>query len=283
MLSVLLHCPFTVMEPNRRLTLLPYYILGVYGIQRGPPAFLIICILISVLALAASYPELCFETSSNVRYLLDTFQGYGPIATYLVIILEAFLSRNKIEDIWRLVKETLDIFSVHLRSPLEEEYHKCLQSCRIFFFLLHGITSFFDIFILATITQNFNWFHNRLIGYSGYIGCRTMILFHILHVSVFKFLMKAILEHQKRINFKFQFGGHGKYEGMIRRQLEVQMHLKRAYNKLVRINWLINDAFKFSLTCVFSMNVICSIINWIWTYLTFRFGNQLLFREYFLY
>lgn len=262
------------MDSHFQKILLPFRILSVYQPPNGCRPCGILVILVAILVAASYYSDDWLDKLTTVRFLLDIFQGIAPVISYLVIVLEVYKSRKANARIFKLVQDILDIFDGHLKTPLVLEVQKSLN-----WFLFYAISlqiTFFaiELSILIGIQRNSLWFYNRLVSFVGCFGSRLFLLYFLMHVRNFGFLLRNILDYQKRINFQMQFNKPEKDQLKIERQQKRQLHLRRAYNKLVLINWLVNDSFKYSLTFTFVTNVGCIAISWIWNYLSLRFGNK---------
>lgn len=265
------------MDPLLSKILKSFHLLSIHqvGSSKFPlnPSIPILLILCLVIATASYYSDLCFDNSTNVHMLLDFFQGYGPLISYLVIILEGFKSRKSVEKIWKLLQEILEVFRKELNASLVIEFRRILRRFAFFAIAISVLFMAVEFTIILGVKKKLMWFYNRLVGQTGLIGCRFYLLYFILHVRIFRFLLESLLEYQKRINFKMQHCTHPNHLPLREKQGQMQMHLRRVYNKLVLMNWLINDAFKYSLVVIFVTNVVCLAISWIWNYISFRFGT----------
>lgn len=262
--------------------LIVFRVLGVYQpvtLPKFNPAIFVLALLVTELTIATLYPRAFFEYQTNVRYLLNWMQGYPPLFVYILVVLEAVKSRKMVHKIFRDVHAILDIFEDDLKSPIKIEFRQMIRSFIVYALAVHLFCSTVEIRILYGVQQQTVWFNNRLMYFPGHFGNRTFLLLFILHVRIFRFLLKSILEYQKEINFKIQYCNPKRHAKLIDKQEEMQLHLRRAFNKLVRINWLINDAFKFSILSCFLLNFVLIAVSWVWNYISYRFGNPFLLGE----
>lgn len=233
-------------------------------------AILVMCMTI---ATASYHTDICFDNSTNMHLLLDLFQGYAPLISYLVIILEGLNNRKHLSKIWKLHRDVLDIFERELKVPLFLEFRRLLRWFVLLAVTIQFIFLVIEYTIITGVVKKKVWFYNRLVCLPGYIGCRAYLVYYILHVQIFRFLMRCILEYQTRINFALQ------HRVLREKQTEMQLHVRRAYNKVVRINGLVNECFKYSLTVNFVTNVVCVAVSWIWNYISIRFGTTFALGE----
>lgn len=271
------------MDPLLSNILIPFQLLAIYQPPRSlcwsliNPAIPVAFILMVDLYLGSSNPHLFFSHATNIRTVLNCVQGYGPIISYLVIVLESIKSRHTIQAIWQNFEIILEIFEKDLNSSIKIEFRRTLL-----WYILHGISLTLlclcvEIKIIVGVKRNTTWFNNRIMSFPGNFGNRTFIIFFILHVRMFRFLLLSIVEYQRRINFKLIYCKQN--TEMINKQLELQHHLRGAYNKLILLNWQINEAFKFSLLTSCISSILYVSISWIWNYLSLRFGNAFLLGE----
>lgn len=274
------------MDPLLARILIPFRLLAIYqppellGFKLLNPVVPVVLILAVDLYIASNYPQVFFDHGTNIRLLMDLVQGYGPIFAYLVILLEAFKSRKTIQGIWQNLKIILDIFEKDLKSSLKLEFRRMLMWYIVYAIILKFLCLLVEVLIIVGVQRNTMWFYNRLANFPGFFGSRTFILSFTLHVRIFRFLLLSIVKYQRSINFKLIHCK--KKRDMMKKQEKLQHHLRRAYNKLILLNWQINEAFKFSLLATFVSNVICIAIAWIWNYLSLRFGNAFMFGGWML-
>lgn len=263
------------MQSLLQRTVVAFHMMSVHQEPTGRPSLGILVFLVLLLVTGTYYSEICFDQSTNVRFLLDLFQGYGPVISYLVIVLEAIKSRRSIAKVWRLANEILDVFDRDLRASVAAEFSKCVRLFVVYAALMSATMLAVDLTIMHGVRRHELWFYNRLLSFPGFFGCRVSLLYFILLVRIFHFLLRAILNHQRRITFQLQHRITTEEPSHSRRLVEMQLQLRRAFNKLTLMNSLINASFKYSLTCAFVTNVVCIAISWIWNYLSIRFGNAL--------
>lgn len=257
-----------------RKTLVPFRLLAIHQIPPTVPlhSILIICILVGVIVVASLHSHLVFDNATNVRLLLDIFQGFAPGISFIVIVLEAMKSRRSIERIWTLIKEIVDTFQSERGSVVVVDLKNLLFRHNRHCLVLQALFLSIDFTIIIGVRRNPSWFHNRLVNFLGFLGSRTLILYYILYVRIVSHLLRSLVEEQRRINLKLVWQ-IGRRETESRRLLERQRTVGRIFSKVVRIIWLINDSFKYSLTVTFTTNIVCMAISWIWNYLSVRYGT----------
>lgn len=270
------------MDPVLQKILVPFHLLGVH--QSGAycvfinPAVYVLLVLSVNIYLATVNVDVAFDGGTNIRLLLDLFQGYSPIFTYGIIVLEAIVKAKSVRAIWVNLEDILEIFEKKLKRPLKLEFQKMLFWFSIYAFNINLCCMIIDFTIIVGVRKNTAWFYNKMVNFIGFFGCRFALLFFVLLVRIYRFLLQNIVKYQQEINFKLVHCA--KRKDLMKKQEDNQRNLRRAYNLLTLINWEINESLKFSLLATFASNIVCMAIVWLWNYLSIRFGNPFMFGEW---
>lgn len=207
-----------------------------------------------------------FHTSSTIGKILDIIQVLASILTHLVMVVESVAKKNVEIEMWNTIGE-LDVDFTRLQTRITNR--KMIQSFLIKFGIVHVVGVMAEVFIVASLYKtNLPWTRSWIFRLWSLLVVRLGNSQLIFFTEVMSHHMRIIINELELIAETTQKLSTIK-SVVLTKQINL---LKRIYNRIYKISFLVNQRLGWSTLTNFSNNFIVITIGLYWIYSRIHFG-----------
>lgn len=225
--------------------------------------FIALCVLIVV----AFNSDGFFRPHNYIGEFNDIIKIACVFATHLIIIVEAFFSRNQLFEFWLKINEVDSKLLSRLEIGQAEDANNFRRSFVKKFFLNLIAVIVVEIIIISNIKDDSVWSNLWYLSFISLTITRLRHLHLMLHVDTISFRLKLIRKELEGVVTNSQLiHANSKAEPKDKRAFHKLCVMKNVYNSLYECVSHINFSFGFSELCNLMQNFIQLTCDLYWIY-----------------